>query len=94
MNVLTNHHLEIEKRSVISILETVDVTSKERKVLKEFDDLIEAPNWLKDGKHLIYNSLGHIYSYEIASGISICQLSFTIIQSYTERMEKSLNECF
>jgi Tol biopolymer transport system component len=70
MIVLTNHHHEIENRNVISILETVDVTSGERKVLQEFENLIEAPNWLKDGKNLIYNSMGHIYSYEIATGKS------------------------
>jgi TolB protein len=70
MNVLTNHHQEIEKREVISILEVVEIATGERKVLQEFDYLIEAPNWLKDGKNLIYNSAGHIFSYDIAAGVS------------------------
>jgi Tol biopolymer transport system component len=39
-------------------------------MLKEFDGLIEAPNWLKDGKTLIYNAGGGIYSYDINSGNS------------------------
>ncbi len=70
MKVLTNNRHEIEKREVISILEVVDVTTGERKVLQEFDYLIEAPNWLRNGTDLIYNAAGHIYSYEIATGVS------------------------
>lgn len=70
MKVLTEKHHEIEKRNVISVLEVVHVETGERKVLKEFDHLIEAPNWLKNGNELIYNAEGHIYSYEIATGIS------------------------
>ncbi|MGB4659974.1 MAG: hypothetical protein WBI07_12390 [Mobilitalea sp.] len=68
MQVLTNHHHEIEQREVISILETVDVITGERTVLKEFDYVIEAPNWLNNGKELIYNAGGHIYSYDIETG--------------------------
>ncbi len=56
------------QRDTFSILETVDVFSGERKVLKEFDHVIEAPNWTKDGKHLVYNSNGRMFTYEMASG--------------------------
>lgn len=56
-----------EKRSVISCLETVDVNTGERKVLAEFDYLIEAPNWTKAGNHLIYNSRGLLYSFNLES---------------------------
>lgn len=69
MKVLTEHH-EAEQRNVISILEIVEVATGKREVLKEFDYLIEAPNWLKSGKELIYNAGGHIYSYEFATGSS------------------------
>ncbi|MFT3890042.1 MAG: hypothetical protein QM730_00270 [Anaerolineales bacterium] len=58
----------VAERDTYSILETVDVHSGERKVLKEFDYVIEAPNWTKDGKYLVYNSKGHMYTYELASG--------------------------
>jgi TolB protein len=57
----------IEERNVISFLETVDVNTGARKVLAEFDYLIEAPNWTKDGKRLIYNSRGLLYSFNLAS---------------------------
>ena len=51
-----------------SILETVDVLSGVRTVLKEFDTVIEAPNWTRDGRFLVYNSQGRIYTYELISG--------------------------
>ena len=69
MKVITEHHAN-EIRKVISILETVEIESGKRTVLKEFDYLIEAPNWLKNGKELIYNANGLIYSYDITSGVS------------------------
>ncbi|CAM4106248.1 transporter [Paenibacillus alkaliterrae] len=57
----------IENRNVISFLETVDVNTGERSVLAEFDCLIEAPNWTKDGKRLIYNSGGLLYSFDLVT---------------------------
>ncbi len=56
------------ERNTFSLLETVDVFSGERRVLKEFADVIEAPNWTRDGRFLVYNSLGRIYTYELATG--------------------------
>jgi TolB protein len=58
----------ISQRDSFSILETVDVFTGSRTVLKEFDYVIEAPNWTSDGKFLIYNSRGRMYSYELANG--------------------------
>jgi TolB protein len=58
---------KISGSDVISILETVDVQTGECKVLAQFDYKIEAPNWTCDGKRLIYNSLGCIYSFEITT---------------------------
>ncbi len=60
----------IAQRDSISILETVDVHTGIRTVHKEFDYVIEAPNWTGDGSFLIYNSRGRMYSYELASGES------------------------
>ena len=39
----------IAERDTFSILETIDVNTGERKGLKEFDYVIEAPNWTQDG---------------------------------------------
>ncbi|GHT10159.1 hypothetical protein AGMMS4956_01050 [Bacteroidia bacterium] len=46
---------------VISVLEILDVNTGNRKVVKEFDYLIEAPNWTPDGQWLVYNSGGRLY---------------------------------
>lgn len=53
-----------------SLLEVYDITTGERTMLKEFDYLIEAPNWSPDGKFLTYNSGGKIYRYDLSSGES------------------------
>ncbi len=56
------------ERDTLSLLETVDAHSGVRTVLKEFDHVIEAPNWMRDGRYLVYNSLGRLYTYELSSG--------------------------
>jgi hypothetical protein len=48
----------IAQRDSFSILEAVDVFTGRRLVLKEFDYVIEATNWTRDGKTLMYNSPG------------------------------------
>lgn len=60
----------IAERDSFSILETLDVHTGVRTVLHEFDYVIEAPNWTRDGRHLVYNSRGHMYTYELATGTS------------------------
>jgi Tol biopolymer transport system component len=56
-------------------LEIYDMESNTRKVLKEFPFLIEAPNWTKDGKYLIYNSKGKLYKIEIANTENIMEIN-------------------
>ena len=58
----------IAERDSYSTLEIVDVYTNERTVLKEFEYVIEAPNWTQDGKFLVYNSQGRIFTYELATG--------------------------
>lgn len=53
----------------ISILQTYDIETGEIKVLKEFDQVIEAPNWSADGTFLTYNSNGRIYKFNIGTGV-------------------------
>jgi Tol biopolymer transport system component len=55
-------------RDSISILETMDVHTGTKSVLREFDYVIEAPNWTRDGRYLVYNSQGRMYTYELATG--------------------------
>ncbi len=46
-------------------LEILEVETGKRKILKTFDKVIEAPNWSKDGKYLVYNSEGLIYKFDL-----------------------------
>lgn len=69
MEVLKEKH-KWQQLDEISFLEVYDTETGKRTVLKEFDYLIEAPNWTKDGKSLIYNTGGRLYSFDLASGES------------------------
>lgn len=60
----------VAQRDTYSILETLDVFTGKRTVLKEFDFVIEAPNWTRDGRFLIYNSRGRIFRFELATSMS------------------------
>ena len=53
-----------QQNNVTSILEVLDVQTGQRTVLKEFNYLIEAPNWTRDGKWLYFNSGGLIYKID------------------------------
>jgi Tol biopolymer transport system component len=56
-------------------LEIYNIESNTRKVLKEFPFPIEAPNWTKDGKYLIYNSKGKLYKIKIANPENIEEIN-------------------
>jgi TolB protein len=55
------------KPKVFSTLETITVASKDRRVVRAFDELIEAPNWSRDD-FLYYNAAGRIYSLPSTGG--------------------------
>jgi len=44
-----------------STIEVVPIASKDRRVIYHTSDLIEAPNWTRDGKSFIFNTRGHLY---------------------------------
>jgi TolB protein len=49
-------------------LERVPIASKDRRVLYHTLEHIEAPNWSRDGKYLVFNSGGRIYRLPAAGG--------------------------
>jgi len=49
----------------VSQLVTMASDGSERKVLFEADEIIEAPNWTPDGKHLIINAGGELWSLTV-----------------------------
>ena len=53
----------------VSYLNTLDVETGDIKVLHRFKRVIEAPNWLKGKAAMVYNSEGHIYTYDINTGV-------------------------
>lgn len=49
-----------QEQQVTSILEVLDIETGQRTAIKEFPYRIEAPNWSKDGKWIVYNTGGLI----------------------------------
>ena len=54
--------------TLCSTLETVYIASTDRRVVHVFEDHMEAPNWTPDGKNLIFNSQGLLYSIPATGG--------------------------
>ena len=48
-----------------SNLEIIDIESGQRKVLMQSAHRIQAPNWTHDGKKIIFNSNGYLYTYDL-----------------------------
>ncbi|ATL47884.1 transporter [Chitinophaga caeni] len=55
------------QQKIISILETVEVSSGQRTVLCRDTSHFEAPNWSRDGKYLLLNKAGKLYQFQIDS---------------------------
>jgi hypothetical protein len=51
-------------------LETLEIATGERRVLMRSPEAIQAPNWTRDGKSLLYNLSGRLYLYDLATGTS------------------------
>jgi TolB protein len=51
-----------------SALEVIDIETGNRRVVRHFRSHIEAPNWSPDGRYLLYNSGGRIYTIPIDGG--------------------------
>jgi TolB protein len=49
-----------------SNLEILDVESGHRKIIYSVADSLQAPNWTRDGKALIYNHNGRLYRFDLA----------------------------
>ena len=64
----TNSQKEESKPEVESSLEIYSIETSERKVIYKSAQHFEAPNWSRDGKFLLYNSEGKIYTILPAGG--------------------------
>ena len=52
-----------------SNIEILDVATGDQRVVYSSPDSLQAPNWTRDGKALIYNSKGRLYRFDLASGV-------------------------
>jgi TolB protein len=57
-----------EKPALHCTLETVGISSKDRRVIYHSLEHIEAPNWSRDGKFLLFNCRGGIYRLPLEGG--------------------------
>jgi len=57
-----------ENARIESNLEIISVDGRERRVVYRARHLFEAPNWSRDGKHLLFNSDGRIYIPSLSGG--------------------------
>jgi dipeptidyl aminopeptidase/acylaminoacyl peptidase len=56
------------KPTLYSTVETITVTSTDRRVAFVAPERLEAPNWTPDGNSLIYNGNGHIWRVPVEGG--------------------------
>ncbi len=54
--------------TVDASLEIININNGQRRLVRYFDDKIEAPNWSRDGKTLIYNGDGLLYKIPVKGG--------------------------
>jgi hypothetical protein len=57
-----------EKRVVESTLETINIGTGVRSIVRRVKEHFEAPNWSRDGKFFLYNSGGKIYTLPVGGG--------------------------
>jgi TolB protein len=57
-----------DKRILESSLEIVDIETRQRHIIYRAKEHFEAPNWSPDGKLLIFNSSGRLYSIPVTGG--------------------------
>jgi TolB protein len=51
-----------------SHIEVMDVETGQRKILHSAPNSLQAPNWTRDGKSLVYNAEGALYKYDFKDG--------------------------
>jgi len=57
------------ERVLESTLEIVEIETGRRRIVHRLRDHFEAPNWSPDGKTLVFNSHGRLYSIPVVGGI-------------------------
>jgi hypothetical protein len=58
----------VEKRVLESNLEIIDIETGVRKIIYSSYNHFEAPNWSRDGKYLLFNSKGKLFTIGVDGG--------------------------
>jgi TolB protein len=59
---------KMEDRTVESSLEIISVETGQRRIVYRAGRHFEAPNWSRDGKYLLFNSEGRLYTIPVSGG--------------------------
>ena len=66
---LESHEIvPVEEPVTESSLEIISIETGERRVVYRAKDHFEAPNWSRDGKYLLFNSHGRLYTVPVTGG--------------------------
>jgi len=65
---LSTNIAEAKGTNLLSTLEYVTISSKDRRAIYSSRTHFEAPNWSRDGSFLIYNSKGRLYRLPVTGG--------------------------
>ena len=74
--------LDQNPKNVRSRISIFDLESKKTAVLYSEDKLWEAPNWSPDGKYLLANSGGKLYSFALDGGVEVQPEKLTLDDAY------------
>jgi len=67
--IVDKSRVDVTAKPVLeSTLEVINIASTDRRVIYHTRDHIEAPNWSRDGKYLLFNRAGRIYKLPVAGG--------------------------
>jgi TolB protein len=69
-----------------SHLELLDLASGRRRIIHSSDGVLEAPNWTRDGRALIYNNGGRLYRFDLAAGTSALIDTGDVIQNNNDHV--------
>ncbi len=69
-----------------SNLELLELPSGRRRIILRTKDVIEAPNWTRDGKALIYNKGGRLVRFDLASGATEPIDSGTVVRNNNDHV--------
>jgi len=68
VELVTGTRGPIRQPSLYSTLETITVSSTDRRVVRVFPGRVEAPNWTRDGASLLFNGNGRLQKIAVEGG--------------------------